>query len=167
MILDSPYPDLIEAIVHLVKNSSTYLPRFVILLALKVLNNTIQDRASFDLFKLRPKVIADMIHIPAFFILSENDEFVNIEEFNQMFISYEFLKKLRVVPGTHGSERDESLVSEALKFLIENFDNKEIIEGMHLQKELALSAINPTYKTEKELFQFIESSGEISPSKRK
>ena len=70
-----------------------------------------------------------MVFVPAFFVLSENDEFIEIEKFTKMFIEYNFMKKLRIIPGTHGSERDESLQNECYKFMRMNFEDEEFIQG--------------------------------------
>jgi hypothetical protein len=46
-----------------------------------------------------------------------------------MFIDYNFMKKLRVVPGTHASERTEEITTECFRFVRMNLEDEEFITG--------------------------------------
>lgn len=72
---------------------------------------------------------------PAYFIVGQNDEFVVLEDFNEMFIDHPLVKALKVVPGGHADEREEFIISDVVRFVVDNFDNDETILSVAQYKE--------------------------------
>ena len=88
---------------------------------------------------MEPKKFIPDLLVPTYFLLGQTDEFIDVEEFNKMFISHPMVKVLKAVPGGHAEERDERTLDDALKFLQSNFDNLEMIEGVELMREELVS----------------------------
>lgn len=76
---------------------------------------------------------------PAYFVVSQNDEFIELEEFNEMFIDHPLVKALKVVPGGHADEREQFIISDIVRFVVDNFDNEETIESVAQYKEDVIS----------------------------
>lgn len=76
---------------------------------------------------------------PAYFIVSQNDEFIMLEEFNEMFIDHPLVKALKVVPGGHADEREQFIIADVVRFVVDNFDNEETIVSVAQYKEDVMS----------------------------
>ncbi len=105
----------------------------------KFLSKSIEDRARFSLYDVEPSKFVPDLLVPTYFLLGQTDEFIDVEEFNKMFISHPMVKVLKAVPGGHAEERDDRTLEDALKFVQSNFDNIEMIEGVELMREHLVS----------------------------
>ena len=135
-----------DSIKNLVDKKSKYVPGFLISLALKVIDSklesqpgSIEDRAKFSLYDIEPKDYMKDVLCPAYFVVSQNDEFIVLEEFNEMFIDHPLVKALKVVPGGHADEREEFIIADIVRFVVDNFDNEDTIVSVAQYKEDVMS----------------------------
>ena len=108
-----------------------------------------------------------MVFCPAFFLLSEDDEFIKVDDFTKMFIEYNFIKKISIIPGTHGTERDETINEQCMSFVLKNFDDPETVSGTkaaYLEKMEELMLIEK--KDDNQAFMFSESESIRSNTSR-
>lgn len=74
-VFDSPFMSLKTLIEDLCKKNSK-VPMFIFSGLMKIISNTIKDKAKFDLYKLNPVKEAPHIYTPGFFIAAVDDELV-------------------------------------------------------------------------------------------
>ena len=91
-------------ILDLCKNNSS-VPEFVVTLAMKVISKTIENKASFDIYKHNPGSECGKISCPGLFITALEDLIVSTEQTKEVFKAYGGKKRLAVVEGDHNTNR--------------------------------------------------------------
>lgn len=100
----------------------------------ELITGSIEDRARFSMYDIEPRNYIKDLLLPAYFVIGQNDEFVPIEEFNEMFIDHPLVKILKAVPGGHNDEREDFIVSDIVRFVVDNFDNPDTQMGVSQYK---------------------------------
>lgn len=86
-IFDNPYKNVKSVIEEMVKQ--TKIPSLVAGGAVKMISKSIQDKGDFDLHNVNPhKYAAPGLNCPAFFIVSSNDEIINLEQTKDLYAAY-------------------------------------------------------------------------------
>ena len=87
MVLDSAFASLKELIEELVKDR-VKLPDFILNQATKLVKNTINKKAKFNLDEIEPKKYAVRCFIPALFCHAKDDTFVNVHHSKDLYNVY-------------------------------------------------------------------------------
>ena len=132
LILDSGFYSL-NQLIHELVNSKINLPNFLIERVLKMVKETVKEKAGFDLDEIEPYLFAKKCNSPAFFCHGNDDNFVFPHHCEDLYNDYKGnYKEYRYVKGNHNSSRPKELRNEIADFLIKNlkdddFENDETI----------------------------------------
>ena len=91
MILDSAFADLqllAEEMVEKGRQNGLFAPTFLVSIAIRLIRNTVQKTAAFDIKTLCPIAHADKCFIPALFVAAEGDEFVPPHHSQKIYQKY-------------------------------------------------------------------------------
>ena len=91
MILDSAFADLqmlAEEMVEKGRQNGLFAPTFLVSIAIRLIRNTVQKTAGFDIKTLCPIAHADKCFIPALFVAAEGDEFVPPHHSQKIYQKY-------------------------------------------------------------------------------
>ena len=132
LILDSGFYSL-NILIHELVNSKINLPNFIIERVLKMVKETVKEKAGFDLDEIEPYLYAKKCYVPAFFCHGKDDNFVFPHHCKDLYADYKgFNKELNLVKGNHNSSRPSDLKNRASDFLElhlrdDDFENDETI----------------------------------------
>lgn len=76
LVLDSAFADLKQLVMDLGK-AKTKLPSWLLQGAMTLVKNSVQKRANFDIYQLKPIQNLNECFIPALFAYGEQDSFIN------------------------------------------------------------------------------------------
>ena len=107
LVLDSAFASLKILINELAKQRIS-LPNFVLKQALKLVKDTVKEKAGFCLDDIEPINYAKNCYIPAYFCHAKNDSFVNIHHCKELYQIYAGDKKVVYVKGNHNTPRPKS-----------------------------------------------------------
>ena len=93
-VLDSLVPSLASSITKSVSASSKYLPDFLVKWTLILMDGNITKRAKFSIFDIEAKRFIKDVLVPCYFIIGQQDNHIDVGEFNKMFIECNMLKAL-------------------------------------------------------------------------
>ena len=132
LILDSGFYSL-NQLIHELVNSKINLPNFLFERVLKMVKETVKEKAGFDLDEIEPYLFAKKCNSPAFFCHGNDDNFVFPHHCEDLYNDYKGnYKKYRYVKGNHNSSRPKELRNEITDFLYrhlkdDDFENDETI----------------------------------------
>ena len=127
MVLDSGFYSLKILIDELI-GSKIKLPRFIFDKLLKMVKETIREKANFELDSIEPYIYAKNCLVPAFFCHGKDDDFVFPHHSQDLFNEYKgFEKYIELVKGGHNSIRSRKLIIKICKFLEKHLKEKEEI----------------------------------------
>ena len=132
LVLDSGFYSL-NILIHELVNSKINLPNFIIEKVLKMVKETIKEKAGFDLDEIEPQLYAKKCYVPAFFCHGRDDNFVFPHHCKDLYSEYKgFNKQINLVKGNHNSSRPIDLKNKASHFFEQHlkdddFENDETI----------------------------------------
>ncbi|OHT15052.1 Clan SC, family S9, unassigned serine peptidase [Tritrichomonas foetus] len=116
IVADSSFMSIRSLISQLGKTKN--LPEWFVKKSIKKVRKAIQEKANFDIKKVRPLSGAEKLTKPVFFIHGDDDKFVLKKNSERMFEKCPSLvKEIRIVPGEHNSERSQDTIMSATEFL--------------------------------------------------
>ena len=127
MVLDSAFASLKELIEELVKDR-VKLPDFILNQATKLVKNTINKKAKFNLDEIEPKKYAVRCFIPALFCHAKDDTFVNQHHCKDLSDVYAGDKNVVYVEGNHNSARPRYFKDSAAIFFYNTLQCERIKE---------------------------------------
>lgn len=129
MVLDSGFYSLKILIEELI-GSKIKLPRFIFDKLLKMVKETIREKANFELDIIEPYIYAKNCLVPAFFCHGKDDDFVLPHHSQDLFNEYKgFEKYIELVKGGHNSMRSRKLIIKICNFL-----QKHLKEGENINE---------------------------------
>lgn len=117
MVLDSAFADMKQLVTELAR-THTKLPSFLVSTAMALIRNSVQSRANFDIYKLKPIDHVQECFIPALFATGEQDEFIQPHHSEQMFQKYAGDKNIIKFEGDHNTHRPLFFYDSAVIFFI-------------------------------------------------
>ena len=105
LVLDSPFCSLKVLTEELAKERASSIPNFILNKGVKMIRDTIKEKANFDINDIEPKVYAERCFIPALFCHGLQDTFVNVHHCRDLFEVYAGEKNVTYVDGDHNSVR--------------------------------------------------------------
>ena len=144
LILDSGFYSLNILIRELV-DSKVNLPNFIFERILKMVKETVKEKAGFDLDEIEPYLYAKRCSIPAFFCHGQDDNFVFPHHCKDLYNDYKgFYKSLNLVKGNHNTSRPKDLKNKVIKFLSEylkddDYENDETIINCNTYQPIILN----------------------------
>ena len=106
LVLDSAFSSLKVLIEELVKERVS-LPSFVLTQATKLVKNTVNKKAKFNLDEIEPIKYAERCFIPALFCHGKNDTFVKMHHCTELHNIYPGDKNVIYEEGDHNSSRSK------------------------------------------------------------
>ena len=104
LVLDSAFSSLNILINELAKERVS-LPNFILKQAVKLVKDTVKEKAGFILDDIEPKNYAKNCFIPAYFCHAKNDTFVGIHHCKELYNVYAGDKNVVYVKGNHNTPR--------------------------------------------------------------
>ena len=132
LILDSGFYSL-NILIHELVKSKINLPGFIIERVLKMVKETVKEKAGFNLDEIEPYLYVKNCNAPALFCHGKDDNFVFPHHCKDLYNDYKCYKKsLNLVKGNHNTARPKELKEKICIFLIEylkddDFENDETI----------------------------------------
>ena len=132
LILDSGFYSL-NILIHELVKSKINLPGFIIDRVLKMVKETVKEKAGFNLDEIEPYLYVKNCIVPALFCHGKDDNFVFPHHCKDLYNDYKCYKKsLNLVKGNHNTARPKELKEKICFFLIEylkddDFENDETI----------------------------------------
>ena len=149
LVLDSPFFSLKVLTEELAKERAASIPNFILTKGVKMIRETIKEKANFDINDIEPKVFAERCFIPALFCHGLNDTFVNVHHCKDLYEVYEGDKRIIYVEGDHNTARPRFFRDSASIFFYNTLQVNFIKE------------ISDNYKG----FKFLIKNNEIEESK--
>lgn len=123
-IMDSPFADFSrlggEMALNVIK-----LPKFLISVALAILNRTVKSKNDMDINQLKPIDHADKSNTPALFIHACKDELINFQHSVDITQRYAGEKSFVSCMGGHNSPRPRAVLDKVRGFLTKYLLNKK------------------------------------------
>ncbi|KAL6077666.1 Serine aminopeptidase S33, variant 2 [Balamuthia mandrillaris] len=139
LILDSPFANLLKLVPEVANSIDLPIPNFVrggvMGVGMKMIRNSIQKKAGFDIKDLSPIDVVKHCRVPALFIHGESDDFIRPHHSQKLYKKYggTFVeKKLLIVPGDHNSGRTAICLDSISSFLFLRFLTKEFKEQLNI-----------------------------------
>ena len=142
IVLDSGFYSLKILIDELIK-AKIRLPKFVFDKLLKMVKETIKEKANFDLDEIEPHIYAKNCSVPAFFCHGKDDDFVLPHHSQDLFNVYKGKDKyLEIIKGGHNSIRPRKLIIKICNFLKKHLKVNENDENNEKESEMDIENYN-------------------------
>jgi len=105
MVLDSCYSSLSKVSLELVEKVQSRIPKVFVNIGLKLVRNSIKNKANFDINLLEPIKLAQNCFIPALFVHGISDNFISPYHSQRLYEKYSGDKNLILLEGDHNSAR--------------------------------------------------------------
>ena len=116
LVLDSPFFSLKILTEELAKEKASSIPNFILSKGVKMVRETIKEKAKFDINDIEPKVFAERCFIPALFCHGLDDKSVNIHHCKDLYEVYAGEKNVTYVEGDHNSNRPDYFLNSVAIF---------------------------------------------------
>lgn len=116
IVLDSTFADLNKLALE-IGTDKTGLPGFVVKGALSFVKRTLESKAKLDIDLLDIRKAASQCTVPALFIASREDTFVNFEHSLRVYEVYRGRRNLIEASGDHNEARAPTVVRQITDFL--------------------------------------------------
>ena len=149
IFLDSPFYSLNLLIDELSKDKVS-LPDFLVRQVIKMIKQTVKDKADFNIDDIEPGEYAQKCFVPAFFCHGKDDTFVNVHHCNDLYLIYPGEKYILLVDGDHNSLRPNKLNENASEFFYNALKCKyiqELNDCYNGYKMIFRDWNNPKYRT--------------------
>lgn len=115
-VLDSPFASLPEVITGLADHYG--LPGCLTSSVMRSLRDEVMNQAGFDIMNVIPIKTASDVYSPVFLIHGNKDDVIEVGHSARIFNAIaQDVKELRIVDGDHYSNRPDSVILEATKFI--------------------------------------------------
>ena len=152
IFLDSPFCSLNLLIDELSKEKVSSLPNFLVKQVIKVIKETVKEKANFNIDDIETIEFAKKCFVPAFFCHGKDDTFVNFHHCKDLYSAYPGEKNILLVDGDHNSLRPNKLNENASEFFYNALKCKyikEINDSYHGHKLFFRDWNNPKFRTPK------------------
>ena len=149
IFLDSPFYSLNLLIDELSKDKVS-LPDFIVRQIIKMIKQTVKDKADFNIDDIEPGEYAQKCFVPAFFCHGKDDTFVNVHHCNDLYLIYPGEKYILLVDGDHNTLRPNKLNENASEFFYNALKCKyiqELNDCYNGYKMIFRDWNNPKYRT--------------------
>ncbi|XP_022930530.1 uncharacterized protein LOC111436957 isoform X1 [Cucurbita moschata] len=107
MVLDSPFSDLVELMMELVKTYKFRLPKFTVKFAIQYMRRAIQKKAKFDIMELNTIKVAKSCFVPVLIGHAIDDDFIQPHHSDHIYEAYVGDKNIIKFDGDHNSPRPQ------------------------------------------------------------
>lgn len=118
IIADSPFSSLYKLALEL-GEEKTAIPGILLPPMLKIVEQTIKEKAGFDFKALEMTNFGRNSLVPCIFITSKEDNFVRSQHVESLYDNYGGNKKILYVVGDHNNERDHNFLNDIVKRILE------------------------------------------------
>ena len=125
IVLDSAFYSLKKLIEELIEESIK-IPNFIINSMVKTLQNTILEKANFDINDIEPYLFAQKCSVPAFFCHGKDDSLINPHHCQDLYDIYPYKKKIAYLNGDHNTTRTDEFKKSASLFFYHYLNLKEL-----------------------------------------
>ena len=125
IVLDSAFYSLKKLIEELIEESIK-IPNFIINSMVKTLQNTILEKANFDINDIEPYLFAQKCSVPAFFCHGKDDSLINPHHCQDLYDIYPYKKKIAFLNGDHNTTRTDEFKKSAALFFYHYLNLKEL-----------------------------------------
>ena len=125
IVLDSAFYSLKKLIEELIEESIK-IPNFIINSMVKTLQNTILEKANFDINDIEPYLFAQKCSVPAFFCHGKDDSLINPHHCQDLYDIYPYKKKIAYLNGDHNTTRTDEFKKSAALFFYHYLNLKEL-----------------------------------------
>ena len=143
LVLDSPFCSLKTLTEELAKERASSIPNFVLNQGVKMIRETIKEKAKFDINDIEPKVYAERCFIPALFCHGLNDTFVNVHHCQDLYDVYAGEKNVTYVEGDHNSIRPNFFLDSVAIFFYNSLHVENLKELNYGDKIGNIQNMNP------------------------
>ncbi len=116
LVLDSPFCSLKVLTEEIAKEKAASIPNFILNQGIKMIRETIKEKAKFDINDIEPKVFAERCFIPALFCHGLDDTFVNVHHCKDLYEVYAGDKNVTYIDGDHNSGRPDYFLDSVAIF---------------------------------------------------
>ena len=148
LVLDSPFCSLKTLTEELAKERASSIPNFVLNQGVKMIRETIKEKAKFDINDIEPKVYAERCFIPALFCHGLNDTFVNVHHCRDLYDVYAGEKNVSYVEGDHNSIRPNFFLDSVAIFFYNSLHVENLKELNYGDKIGNIQNMNPNNNEE-------------------
>ena len=125
IVLDSAFYSLKKLIEELIEESIK-IPNFIVNSMVKTLQNTILEKANFDINDIEPYLFAQKCSVPAFFCHGKDDSLINPHHCQDLYDIYPYKKKIAYLNGDHNTTRTDEFKKSAALFFYHYLNLKEL-----------------------------------------
>ena len=137
-ILDSPIGDMRVNVRNFVQSKAPKVPDILIDMALAVIDSSVLEKTGIMLTDIKPACYLDGMNIPTMILCGEKDEMIKMCDIQDMFVKFNTkVKSLKVLRGSHSSDRNVSTYKQICKFCKVVFKNSQSYERPAARKALA------------------------------
>ena len=142
LVLDSPFFSLKVLTEELAKERAASIPNFILTKGVKMIRETIKEKAKFDINDIEPKVFAERCFIPALFCHGLDDSFVNIHHCKDLYEVYAGDKNVTYVEGDHNTNRPDFFLDSVAIFFYNTLHVENLKELNYGEKIGDMNQIN-------------------------
>ena len=142
LVLDSPFCSLKVLTEELAKEKAASIPNFILNKGIKMIRDTIKEKAKFDINDIEPKVFAERCFIPALFCHGLDDSFVNVHHCKDLFEVYAGDKNVTYVEGDHNSGRPDYFLDSVAIFFYNSLHVENLKELNYGEKIGDINNVN-------------------------
>ena len=152
IFLDSPFYSL-NLLIDELSIDRVSLPNFLVRQVIKMLKETVKEKAGFNIDDIEPGEYAKKCFVPAFFCHGKDDNFVDVHHCKDLYLIYPGEKNIFLIEGEHNSLRPNELNEKASEFFYHALKCKyirELNDCYYGCKMFFRDWNNPNYRTPKE-----------------
>ena len=127
IFLDSPFYSL-NLLIDELSRDRVSLPNFLVRQVIKMLKETVKEKAGFNIDDIEPGECAKKCFVPAFFCHGKDDNFVDVHHCKDLYLIYPGEKNIFLIEGEHNSLRPNELNEKASEFFYHALKCKYIRE---------------------------------------
>jgi len=138
IVLDSAFYSLKTLIEELIEDNIK-IPNFIINSMVKTLQNTILEKANFDINDIEPYLFAQKCSVPAYFCHGKDDTLINPHHCQDLYDIYPGEKRISFLNGEHNHTRDKEFKKSASLFFYHYLNLKELKATKKLKSNSSLN----------------------------
>lgn len=129
IVVDSPFSSLYKLALEL-GEEKTAIPGILLPPMLKIVEQTIKEKAGFDFKSLEIANCVKNSTVPCIFITSKDDTFVKSKHVEDLYEAYGAKKRILYVAGDHNNERTHEFLTGITKSILEMLVTKKIFRDV-------------------------------------
>lgn len=138
ILLDSAFYSLKILIEELIEDNIK-IPNFITNSMVKTLQNTILEKANFDINDIEPYLFAQKCKVPAFFCHGKDDTLINPHHCQDLYDIYPGEKKISYLDGEHNNTRDREFKNSGALFFYHYLNLKQIKVNKKIKSNSSLN----------------------------